>query len=808
MVPANSFWGRQVLRGVTIGVLGLALGVWPRVARAQQCVGDCDNSGMVTVDELVKIANIQQGHGSISDCTAADRDHSNTITVDEVVASISSAVDGCTDGPDTPTPTPTATGLAPPTATPTTATPGISPTPPTSIDGIASTISNVVITSGGQITVTFTLTDGHGMPLTPVLSSTTNPAQVRVRFVIAHVEDYNGGGELGSTFSRYVNDINATNPAFDSGGTLQTIDPNAGVYTYTFKTMLPPGFDPTQTYTVGMQTDRTIAGHRIGVDPIFDLVPAGGTPQIRQDVITEQCNSCHDPLIAHGNRREVRLCTLCHTAAAVDPNGTTIEFKNMIHKLHAGKDLPSIVNGPPGSQYKISNTVFAQKDQNGVITGIGFPRSLESCTICHSGGLTTNYYTDRPAASACATCHDNVNPSLETTAAGPPGTNHFQQKGFADGDCSFCHVPDSGKEFDISVVGAHTIPERSKQLAGLNAAITGVTGMAGQVPTISFKITDGAGNPLTDLSGLDRVGFAIAGPTTDFESVTTPTAFGGGKSGTLTGPDANGVFQYMPTAAIPANATGTWSVGAEVRRVVNLTTVDPIPAKTVEEAAVNPVAIFSVDGSTPVDRRTVVVVDNCASCHGQFSKDFSIHGNLRNQTKYCVLCHNPNNSDVARRKLDPTAVAAASPVTSIDFKVMIHKIHRGQDLGVQPYDIYGFGLPPPAGTGYSINDFGDVRFPGDLRDCATCHAAGTYLLPPYPGPAIGTQVAHLDPATANLVIDGQLGPVRSVCTACHDGPDAVAHAETQTASDGTEACTVCHDEGNAFPVSVLHAGRN
>jgi OmcA/MtrC family decaheme c-type cytochrome len=222
-----------------------------------------------------------------------------------------------------------------------------------------------------------------------------------------------------------------------------------------------------------MQTDRTIAGHRIGVDPIFDLVPAGGTPQIRQDVITEQCNSCHNPLIAHGNRREVRLCTLCHTAAAVDNNGTTIEFKNMIHKLHAGKDLPSIVNGPPGSQYKISNTVFAQKDQNGVITGIGFPRSLESCTICHSGGLTTNYYTDRPAASACATCHDDVNPSLETTAAGPPGTNHFQQKGFADGDCSFCHVPDSGKEFDISVVGAHTIPERSKQLAGLNAAITG-----------------------------------------------------------------------------------------------------------------------------------------------------------------------------------------------------------------------------------------------------------------------------------------------------------------------------------------------
>ena len=559
-----------------------------------------------------------------------------------------------------------------------------------------------------------------------------------------------------------------------------------------------------------MQVDRTYQGQQLGANPVASVVPAGGTPEALLDVTTQQCNSCHAPLIAHGNRREVALCVLCHTEAAVDATGTTIDFRNMIHKIHAGKDLPSIVTGPPGSTYQICGSrgcsTFAQKDANGMITGVGFPHALEECLTCHSDGPTASYYKDRPAAAACASCHDNVNPSQASTAAGPPGTNHFQDRGYPDGDCTFCHVADSGKEFDIAVLGAHVVPERSTQLTGLNFTITGVTNhAAGQAPTISFKVTDNAGTPLQSLSGLDRVGFAIAGPTTDYATVLTPTAVGGGSSGALVGPDDMGVFQYTPTTAIPANATGTWSVGAEARRGVTLAAVSPIADKTVEEAAVNPVVTFAVDDSTAVIRRVVVEDQRCGNCHGEFSKDFSIHGNLRNQTEYCVLCHNPNNSDVARRKRDPAAVAAAAPVGSIDFKVMIHKIHRGENLEQQPYLIYGFGPPP---LNYGINDFGEVRFPGDLRICTTCHAPGTYLLPPFPGTALGTQVAHLEPGTGNLVVDGRLGPIRSVCTSCHDGDDAVAHAETMTAPDGAEACAVCHEEGRDFAVSILHAGRN
>ena len=235
----------------------------------------------------------------------------------------------------------------------------------------------MTIGSDGQIVVTFTLTDANGIPITPVLASTTDPNQARTRFAIAHIENYSGGGELNSPFSKYVNDVNATRPAYDSGGTLGTVDAAEGIYSYTFKTKLPQGFDPALTYNVGMQVDRTYQDQQLSANPVYASVPAGGTPEALLDVTTQQCNSCHQPLIAHGNRREVALCVLCHTEAAVDAKGTTIDFRNMIHKIHAGVELPSIVAGPPGSTYQICGSrgcdVFAQKDANGMITGVGLP---------------------------------------------------------------------------------------------------------------------------------------------------------------------------------------------------------------------------------------------------------------------------------------------------------------------------------------------------------------------------------------------------------------------------------------------------
>jgi OmcA/MtrC family decaheme c-type cytochrome len=632
--------------------------------------------------------------------------------------------------------------------------------------------------------------------------------QARVRLTIAQLEQYSGGGDLGNTFYRYVNQINATAPAFDSNGTLELLDASTGTYRYTFATVLPAGYDASLTYTVGMQVDRTFQGQQLGVNPVFDFVPQGGMPFVWEDTTTAECNACHQPLIAHGNRREVRLCKLCHTEAATDPKGTTIDFRNMIHKIHAGKELPSVVAGPPGSFYGIYSSftmayaIFSQKRADGSVIGVGFPRQLQECTTCHNEGPTASFYAEKPAAAACATCHDDVNPSQQTTAAGPPGTNH-PPGAYADGQCSACHAATQSQEFDISVPGAHVVPERSTKLEGLNVAITNVANhAAGQTPTISFTVTNNAGTPLRDLSVLDRLAFAMSGPTTDYTDVLAPTAVGGGASGTLVGPDAQGVFQYTPTAPIPAGATGTWSLGAEARQLVHLTSTT-----SVEEAAVNPVVTFTVDDSMPQPHRVIVANENCATCHGDFSLDFSVHGNLRNQIAYCEICHNATQSDATRRQLDAQAVAAGELNATINFRVLIHKIHTGDELAQQPYIVYGFGPPP---QGYTKIDFGTLRYPGNRRICDTCHVEDAQLIPPYPGTALPTLRTQLDPATGNVVPadPDHIAPIASVCSSCHDADDAIAHMETNTAADGTEACPVCHQEGAAYAVSVVHAGRN
>jgi OmcA/MtrC family decaheme c-type cytochrome len=180
------------------------------------------------------------------------------------------------------------------------------------------------------------------------------------------------------------------------------------------------------------------------------------------------------------------------------------------------------------------------------------------------------------------------------------------------------------------------IPLRSATLAGLQGELLSATGAAATPVTVTFRLKNGDGSVITNLAAFNRVAFALSGPTTDFGATTppvlTPTAFGGGANGTLTGPDGAGVFTYTTAASLPAAATKTWRIGLEARRNVT------VNGQSQSEAVPNPVLDFSVDGSAVVARRTVVANENCSGCHGTFSKDFSVHGNLRNNVDYCAVC--------------------------------------------------------------------------------------------------------------------------------------------------------------------------
>jgi alpha-L-fucosidase len=78
-----------------------ALGVCAMIAPAAgqncvaQCTADCDDSGSVTVDELLKAVSIALGSAAVDACATADRNRDGSVTTDELVAGVGIALQGC-----------------------------------------------------------------------------------------------------------------------------------------------------------------------------------------------------------------------------------------------------------------------------------------------------------------------------------------------------------------------------------------------------------------------------------------------------------------------------------------------------------------------------------------------------------------------------------------------------------------------------------------------------------------------------------------------------------------------------------------
>ncbi len=72
-----------------------AVAVLPGDLTAPPCPGDCDQSGTVTLDELIRSVNIALGHLPIDECALVDTDDDRHASVDELVGAVAGAVSGC-----------------------------------------------------------------------------------------------------------------------------------------------------------------------------------------------------------------------------------------------------------------------------------------------------------------------------------------------------------------------------------------------------------------------------------------------------------------------------------------------------------------------------------------------------------------------------------------------------------------------------------------------------------------------------------------------------------------------------------------
>ncbi len=66
-----------------------------RTRGRRRCVGDCDASTAVSVDELIRVVSIALGTADISTCTDGDASGDGQITIDELVGAVNTALTGC-----------------------------------------------------------------------------------------------------------------------------------------------------------------------------------------------------------------------------------------------------------------------------------------------------------------------------------------------------------------------------------------------------------------------------------------------------------------------------------------------------------------------------------------------------------------------------------------------------------------------------------------------------------------------------------------------------------------------------------------
>lgn len=647
--------------------------------------------------------------------------------------------------------------------------------------GLVVTITKVKIPKSRQPVVYFTAKDERGETLG--LNELTD-----VRFILAYLKDPDAPN-AGST-AKYVSyntrldgaEVQAT---YDSAALSGTKQKNNGVFKYKFATVLPAGYDKAASHQIGGQFRRLFGanGETYRANAIQAFRPDGGKEVLTRDVVdTETCNSCHTRLSLHGDiRREIQLCIMCHTPQSTDgQTGNTVDMAVMIHKIHMGRELPSVLDGEPYQIVGFGNTVHDYS----TVAFPPAPQDVRNCEVCHSGAAkvgSATFHLDNPTMAGCASCHDRT--WFGNDQDTPEGYEPHLIGVPLDDDslCSTCHRPTAPGVKPI--FEAHLLPQETADAPGLKYNVTGYSIVDAQTAPklqITFTAANGAGTPITNLESNAAISLSgvIAWPVEEYTTRVQNTIQGSGESGTLVN-NGGGAYTYTFASALPLGSQDTFAMALQSR--VTFTHDGASFSQGLED---NQRFIFTLGAKAPVERRAIADEESCKVCH----VEVRFHGEQRVGVDFCVMCHTTLQTDETRR--DPALGMDADPET-VNFKDMIHAIHRGEDLE-DDYTVYGFGNV--------AHDFTEVRFPAMESQCIICHTEGAYNLPT-PPEALPTVITENggQPVLTKL-------PQSAACNSCHDSFAAVLHAALNSdLIGGAESCEVCHGPEAQFAVEEVHA---
>lgn len=338
--------------------------------------------------------------------------------------------------------------------------------------------------------------------------------------------------------------------------------------------------------------------------------------------------------------------------------------------------------------------------------------------------------------------------------------------------------------------GGGTPPPDTTSASELNLEILSADVPAGAAPFVRFKATDAAGRPIDLAAEIQaqattpatatrlRPRFTLAQLEDDGDYVsyyeTTATGAQGSATQAVGDPttsapfpldrltaEGNGVYRYTFSAP-----TKTGLDRAKTHTVAMWATRTVVASGTTPEKQWPAAATYSFvpGGVGTVEKLETVTDAACNTCHGVLAA----HDN-RTKTQLCMTCHSPQS-------VDPDTG------NTVDFKVMVHKIHRGANLpsvrSGSPYRIVGFQG--------SVHDYSEVGFPRDIRECTACHQG---------------EDADNWKTRASL----------AACTSCHDNVrfDGTAAAPCTpggvTAPGGSDPCNHVANVQQTFDCAACHS---
>jgi OmcA/MtrC family decaheme c-type cytochrome len=603
-----------------------------------------------------------------------------------------------------------------------------------------------------------------------------------------------------------------------------------------------------------------------------------------------------------GARQDTRMCVVCHTdqrrygrteatASGSALSGNTYvldgrslgDFPNFIHKIHFGSELTK-------TGYNFAGVLFNETK---------YPQDIRNCTKCHNGttGATNataqgDNWKNVPSRLACGACHDGINfatgkgLTLADAAKGLTSSTFGHVGGIQtdDSKCALCHSAAAIPVYHI----AATPPASDNVLAGGTNANTNAGWVAGNYN----NLPDGAIKVTYDISSVSRN--ASKQPVIVFRMLQngTPTAFNDKSTKTeiwdnfIGSPSAYFVFA-VPQDGITAPADFNASVSGYIKTIWNGTATGSgagtlsapdssgyytltLTGVTIPDSAVMLTGglgyTYALPGTQPLTQINLAdyaynssnktgglvpaipnvtkvatgytgrraIVDNalCNKCHeklGPFTAE-AFHAGQRNDGPTCSWCHNPNRT---------------SSGWSADSEYYIHAIH-GASKRAKKFTWH-------AAT--TTESFADVGFPGILKNCETCHVAGSYdfsasasssalanrlyrtvatgsfnasssaltafQLSPYvdttgatnygSGFSFSATTGATTAAAGTTLVNS---PIAGACFACHDSDLAKQHMEANGGSlyaartaalAKSEQCMLCHASGKVADIKVMHA---